>query len=408
MNHLPHLSVSPVAIANVITRFLSKRLISHALVCLLVLTAFTSHSFALSVNTHIQAGHDSNPYTLADKFDPKSASFVQLKAALKQKVTKKLKVSVAVNSKQYSSDAKDADSNRAKLALKYRSRIGKDKKSNVTLEADMGAFDKTYVSHSTGKVGVFGNQEIADRYDYQWWSTSATLSKKISRALTFNVGTELLTKDYEDLGLDGLSNFDYQQLTFSSRWRYRFSKSHRSVINLALAKRKFDDKREISITGKTLDNTDLMYTHKNISLSHRYKASKYLTLRGKLSYFDQQDSGEGYYDYDRISAQFAVRYRLFSLSSLQAKIDYRKDDYERDSSKTSSSPDEEERLSERKGSTLSLRFESRLPFKHLLSKRRAKAYPTAFVQWENTNIDANDENYTYDRQRVTAGVFFHF
>jgi len=375
---------------------------------LLLMITLTNNGFSLELNSKLSGGYDSNPSTLADKFDPEAAIFARIRATVSQKITSNLKTSISVNSRRYNSDGENSDTNRSKLSLKYRDTIGEKMKSKLTLSADIGTFDKTYVSHTTGNIGTFSGQDLSDRYDYQWWSTSASLSKKITRRLTANFGSEMLVRDYEDYDIAGLSNFDYRQLTFSTRWRYRFSKSHRSILNLGLSKREYDDKRELTLTGTTIENSDLMYTHQNVSLSHRYKFNRYLTIKGSASYFSQQDSGQGYYDYIRLSSQLAIRYKVLPLSNIQLKFDYRKDDYERADAQNNNQQDEGDTLSKKETRSVSLRFESQLPFKMLLGKRPTKSYPTLYALWQNKSIEANDANYTYDRQQIQAGILFHF
>ncbi len=375
---------------------------------LLLMMLLSNNGFSLTLNSNISGGHDSNPSTLADKFNPEASTFVRIRATVSQKITSNIKTKISVNSRQYSSDGKNADTNRSKLSLKYKDTIGKKIKSTLTLTANIGTFDKTYVSHTTGNIGTFSGQDISDRYDYQWWSTSASLSKKITRRLTANFGSEILARDYEDYDIAELSNFDYRQLTFSTRWRYRFSKSHRSILNLSLTKREFDDRREASITGEKIENTDLRYTRQKLSLFHRYKISSRLTLEGELSYLSQRDSGEGFYNYTRKASKFSIQYRVLPLSNLQTQISYNNDGYKR-AETLSEGVSTEERFTDRKGLKLGLRFESKLPFKALLGKRSKNAYPTTFIQWEKKDVETNsDANYTYDRQQIQAGILFHF
>jgi len=107
-----------------------------------------------------------------------------------------------------------------------------------------------------------------------------------------------------------------------------------------------------------------------------------------------------------------------SLSNIQAKLKYLRDNYERDKCvqdeygqyycTTDEFAEDEEILSERNGITVTLRFESRLPFKKLLSRRKAADYPLLFLQWQQNRINANDDNYTFDRQQLEAGISFHF
>ena len=370
--------------------------------------ALSNNGFSLTLNSNISGGYDSNPSTLTDKLNPEAAAFSRIRATVSQKITSSIKTKISVNSRRYSSDGKNADTSRSKFSLKYKDKIGEKMKSTLTLSANIGIFDKTYVSHTTGNIGTFSGQDLSDRYDYQWWSTSGSLSKKITRRLTANFGAKMLVRDYEDYDIAGLSNFDYRQLTFSTRWRYRFSKSHRSILDLGLSKREYDDKRELTLTGTAIENSDLMYTHQNLSLSHRYRITRYLTVEGTASYFSQQDSGQGYYDYIRLSSQLAIRYRVLPLSNIQIKYNYHKDDYERAEAQKNNAQDEEDTLSRKEGRTVSLRFESKLPFKMLLGKRPTKSYPTLYAQWQNKNTEANDENYTYDRQQIQAGILFHF
>lgn len=374
----------------------------------LFMIIMSSNGHTLELNSNISAGYDSNPSTLADKFNPEAATFTRIRARLSQKISSNVKTSISVNGRLYNSDGENANTSRSKFSLKYKDRIGDKIKSTLNLSANIGVYDKTYVSHTTGNIGTYGGQDLSDRYDYQWWSTSASISKKITRRLTANFGSEILVKDYEDYDITGLSNLDYRQLTFSTRWRYRFSKNHRSILNLGLAKREYDDKREITLTGSTIENSDLIYTHQKASLSHRYKITRYLSLEGTASYFHQKDSGQGYYDYNRLSSKLALRYTFLPLSNVQIKLHFRKDDYNRGDAQNNNLQDEEDTLSTREGRTVSIRFDSKLPFKYLLGKRPIKSYPTLYTLWQNKSIEANDINYTYDRQQIQAGILFHF
>ena len=270
-----------------------KKSITQYLGFLLLMMALSNNGFSLTLNSNLSSGYDSNPSTLTDKLNPEAATFARIRATVSQKITSNIKTKISVNSRRYSSDGENADTSRSKFSLKYKDKIGEKMKSTLTLSANIGTFDKTYVSHTTGNIGTFGGQDLSDRYDYQWWSTSGSLSKKITRRLTANFGSKMLVRDYEDYDISGLSNFDYRQLTFSTRWRYRFSKSHRSILDLGLSKREYDDKRELTLIGTTIENSDLMYTHQNLSLSHRYRVTRYLTIEGTASYFSQQDSGQG-------------------------------------------------------------------------------------------------------------------
>ena len=375
---------------------------------LFLMVALSNNGFSLALNSNISAGYDSNPSTLAEKFNPEAATFVRVRATVSQKITSNIKTSINVNSRRYDSDGKNADTNRSKFSLKYKDKIGDKIQSTLSLTANIGVFDKTYISHTTGNIGTYSDQDLSDRYDYQWWSTSASISKKITRRLTANFGSEMLVRDYEDYDIAELSNFDYRQLTFSTRWRYRLSKYHRSILDLSLAKREFDDRREANLTGVKIDDSDLKYSRQKMSLSHRYKISSHLTLEGRLSYLSQRDSGGGFYNYTRKASQFSIKYRILPLSNFQTQVSYYKDGYQRignlDEDITT-----EERFTDRKGLKLGLRFESKLPFKALLGKRSKNAYPAIFIQWEKKDVETNsDANYTYDRQQIQAGILFHF
>ena len=393
---------------NPIRNIPMKKTTAQSISFLFLMVLLSNNGFSLTLNSNISSGYDSNPSTLADKFNPEGATFVRIRATISQKITSNIKTSINVNSRNYGSDGKNGDTNRSKISLKYKDKIGDTIKSTLSLAANIGMFDKTYVSHTTGSIGTYSDQDLSDRYDYQWWSTSASISKNITRRLTANFGSELLVRDYEDYDIAGLSNFDYRQLTFSTRWRYRLSKYHRSILDLGLSKREFDDRREASLAGVKIDDTDLKYSRQKISLSHRYKISSHLTLEGRLSYLSQHDSGGGFYNYTRKASKLSIGYRILPLSNFQTQISYYTDGYQRignlDDDVTT-----EERFTDREGLKLGLRFESKLPFKALLGKRSKNAYPAIFIQWERKNVETNsDTNYTYDRQQIQAGILFHF
>jgi len=320
------------------------------LFCGVIIASFAHCSYAVDIKAAISPGYDSNPYRLADNLDHDEAWFIDSNVLVSQRFGQ-FKISGRIKNREYENAFNDADVLTGSLKGLYKNKntlMGKKVTSKLGLET--GFKDKTYVSRSTGSVGVSGGQEIGDRYDYDYWkllgSSSIRLGQNVSTALTLKYNN----KRYDDQNLTGLSTLDYEQVNVLNTWTYRNKQRNKFGLTLAIGERDYDDKRQKIKTGALVPSSDLKYFYHSIELSHLCKLTPKLTADVGIKYEERTDNGFGYYDTDKILYSADVLYNLDTGVKLFLKTRY--EDYEYDNSSITNENDED--LPGKQGYTLKL------------------------------------------------------
>ncbi|MBV1875896.1 MAG: hypothetical protein KUG50_04645, partial [Cycloclasticus sp.] len=130
------------------------------IICGAIAASLVGTAHAFEIKGEISPGYDSNPYRLSDSLDDGEAWFVDTNVFANQKFGN-FKLSGALKNRAHEGSFNNADVFTGKLKGRYKSKyrvMGKKLTSSATLET--GFKDKTYVSRTTGKVGVFSGQKI--------------------------------------------------------------------------------------------------------------------------------------------------------------------------------------------------------------------------------------------------------
>ena len=357
-----------------------------------LLTLACTQAQAATLDAELAIGHDSNPFTLADKFNPESAIFIDTKLRARQQL-EAIRLTAQIDHRAYDGLSGNGDNTRSKLEARYRTRYEiADKKTISYLTFDYVDRDKTYVSHATGLPGTFSSQSIDDRYDYSRLGIEAKTRIYLDKKLKTDISLAIQNRDYQDYNIPGLSDFDYQQIDLSNGWSYEKDKKNTLEFDIKLSQRTYDNKRERELDGATISGTDLEYDMYSMSFAHEHIFSEKYLSELKLYMANRSDSGPGYYDTSDLRLTAKLRYSMDKKTDFDTSLTYR--DYEYDNN-VIIDPDDEGNPG-KKGYTLRLEMNKEIN----LSKTPGEFF--AGLRYDD--YDSNDSNYIYDRLQIFAGI----
>lgn len=361
-----------------------------------LLALASSHALAATLDAELALGNDSNPFTLADTFNPESAAYIDTKLRARQQL-ESLRLTAQIDHRAYDGLSGNGDNTMSKLEARYRSRykIG-DNRTISYFSLEYADRDKTYISHATGLPGTFSSQSIEDRYDYSRVGIKAKTNIYLDKQLKTDITLAMQNRDYEDYNISGLSNFDYQQVDLSNGWSYEKDEKNTFNFDIKLSQRTYDDKRERDLVGDTIAGTDLQYDMYSMSLAHEHIISKKYQSELKLYLANRSDSGPGYYDTSDLKLTALLRYSPDEKTEFDTSLTYR--DYEYDNN-VIIDPDDEGNPG-KNGYTLRFKMTKEMD----LSQTPGELF--AGLRYDD--YDSNDSNYIYDRLQVFAGVKVKF
>ena len=309
------------------------------LICGAFIASLAGVAAAVEIKGEVTPGYDSNPYRLSDDLDDGEAWFVDTNVFIKQKLGK-ITVNGSVKNRAHDGAYRDADVLTGKLKGQFKTKykvMGKGVMSKLGVES--GFKDKTYVSRTTGKVGLSGGEKIEDRYDYAYWKLGASSSIKVTKKLKSTLGVSYNNKSYDDQNIVGLSNLDYEQTGLLNTWSYKESKHSKFKLELGISEREYDNKRQKSKSGALIAGSDLKYYYHHIALSHKHALTPKLKAELGVKYEQRSDNGSGYYDTDKLIYSAAAFYKIRPTTTLFAKYSY--EDYEYNNNLTTDENDED-------------------------------------------------------------------
>jgi len=367
----------------------------------LVLGAFIASlaggAVAVEIKGVVAPGYDSNPYRLSDDLDSGDTWFVDTNVFVKQRLGN-VTLKGSVKNRAHEGSFRDADILTGKLKGQYKTKyilMGKGVTSKLGMES--GFKDKTYVSRTTGQVGLSGGEKIEDRYDYAYWKLGASSAIKLTKKLKSALGVSYNNKSYDDLNVMGLSKLDYEQTGLLNTWSYRQSKKSKFKLALGISEREYDNKRQKSKSGVLIAGSDLKYYYHHVALSHKHALTPKLKAELGMKYEQRSDNGSGYYDTDKLIYSAAAFYKIRPTTTLFAKYSY--EDYEYKNGVTTDENDAD--LPGRQGYGVKLGVEKDL--------NKLINFPAhGFMGVRIDNYDSNDPFYEYDRYQVFAGIKLSF
>lgn len=270
-------------------------------------TFFNALTYAFEVRLQPEMGYDTNPLSLADRFNVTSSLYFDANARLRYDFDK-YRIEGRVYQTHYFSE-ENANTNSYYVSGRYRTTHKMfDLKTRSQVIFRYRNSDKTFVSKNTGEVATFAGESIADRYDRTeievYGNSKIYLNKRVDTRIRYS----LLTRDYKDFAIVGLSNFDYTLWEVSNEWVYAPNKAQEFFLELGLGLRDYDNKAQRELTGATIENTNLRYNSNNITAQYSHALSNNIEIELAHTISEQRDNGSGYYDFNNNETSVAVSY----------------------------------------------------------------------------------------------------
>ena len=369
----------------------------HQIIYLLTMLLATN-AFAVELKAMLSPGYDSNPYKLADNLDNDESFYLDTNVSLKE-IFGKFEITGRLNNRAYEGALDNADVFSGYMRGRYKTGHQLlNKKFKSELNVDYGFKDKTYVSRSTGTVGVFSGQKISDRYDYEYWKISGKSAIQLTKGIKTGLELTFQQKEYDDQNILGLSNLDYEQIGLTNSWKLKQSKASSYKLDLSIGERDFDNKRQKSISGALIAGSDLKYYFHKLKASHRHKITKNIKVDLALKYEERTDNGSGYYDTEELKLYADIDYKISKGMKAYVDTSYTDREYQNN---TSSADENDQDEAGKKGYSIKLGLEKDLML--------YESMPViAFIGAQYDNYDSNDPIYEYERYQVFTGVKVEF
>lgn len=351
---------------------------------------------AVDVKLNMATGLDTNPFTLSDEFSPDSAFFVDAKVIAKHRAENGLGVKASWQERVYEGGESDADNRTVSLAgdIKRNTEIGNTKIS-YWARIKYSDYDKTYVSHLTGKVGESGGESLADRYDWNAWDTNAGISFEVNNEIDLDLSVDFRDRDYEDYQALGQSNLDYDHWSLKGRVTYSPDKENRLRASYRYREREYNNRLGKDLTGNDVAGSNLEYEYHLVNISWRHKFDKLQSMTLSAAYEMRDDNVSGYYDQTNKKVQISYANKLSKTHRVNAKLAYK--DYSYDNNEVLASLEGSEPINSKKGYALEVDYAYRLS-----DEEKNPWWLVASVSYED--YDSVNENYVYDRALFSMGI----
>jgi len=367
----------------------------------LMLCVFLAHSLVAfassdkSVNLTATYGVDDNPFNLSEPLKGVEQNFLFSEVRARANYNKLFYFSARADKTVYEDDPRaDEFNGYAAIRLSSRFKISKQK-FRYKIGGNYRIKDKTFVSKVTGLVGTYRNQSIADRYDSVQTNLNAEISYIVTKNLRFDLSYENRNKDYEDVLVEGASNFDYLHDRYLLEMEYKPSKVGRFFINGSFKQREYVDKRGKDLFGDDILGTDLVYDYSTLNLGYVYRPSNRVRWRYTYNYEERRDNNSGYYNATGGHLAISARHQFGDYQFLTAKAKYSK--FSLINQIEQSEEELEEQANDRKGLRLTLGYE--WVFAALFDTNIA-----LYTELEYHNFESFDPTYTYESRKLSLGV----
>lgn len=354
-----------------------------------------SSGHALELSTNFRYGIDSNPKSLSDRHNPSQDNFVYGDVKVTANYEKRLYLKAQAKRVEYSDDDR-ASWSKVGVDIDYKSKFKVGKQTvKYQLSIDAADRDSTYVSKSTGLIGVFGGQSIADRYDSRTTNFNAEMSYRTKQKTKFTLGYQRRNKDYEDFSIVGLSDLDYRHNKVNLDIDYRLSDVSRMIFELSKIDRKYLDRRADSSDGSDIPGTDLELNYTGYKLGYIFKPDKKIRWKYAINFLERSDNNSGYQDNEYTTMAISLRYKMESARQIAATLKYSDISYLNQRATAANSFEEEDR--EKKG------FKLKLNYLHPLGKQTG-SLPIFFAELNVADFDSLNPDYEYQQTSLSAGL----
>ena len=352
------------------------------------------------VTATIEAGYDDNPFKLSDQLNNDEGAFVDAELRIEQPLGNGFAIDARANHLMYDNNDQDADRTDYSATLEYEF-DGElfDNPAEYLLHGRLTGTNRTFVSRISGDVGVFGGQQIADRFDHNSIELRGRLDLETSEQTLLRLQLDGRNRRYEDLTNLGLSNLDYSQIIANAQWRYRPSDAHDIRLGASLGQRSHDNREGRDLNGNFVTGSNLDFTFVGASASWKFEFAEGQDIRISYDFDTREDNVAGYFDTTRHKLTLRYRYRPDKKNRFGAQIAY--SDFDYDNIPASAIVNNEENLGPNDG------------FRAALSYDRKLFDDDERSVWLQTDITFDDfespnTNFTYDRSMFKAGIKVEF
>ena len=348
------------------------------------------------VEGNLALGFDDNPFRLSDAFDAREAGFADVEARWRPEFGGGFSADVRAGAVTYGGDAEDANQTTYSAQLRYeveQTLLGLP--TEHQLQAKYSGVDKTFVSRSTGVVGVFGGQEIEDRFDSQGFDGRYRADLDLSDTVFLRVQLEGRSRTYEDYSALGLSNLDYTQYRARTRLRFRPNDSHDVQLNALFGRRVFDDRRVRDLNGAFIANSDMEWEFVEIGGRWKFEFADKQDIQLSYGHAMRSDNEAGYYDTATNEVSLRYRNRAMDANKFSAEIGYVDLDFENISDVQILN--NEEAVGPKQGPRFKVEYERTL----IDNGDNEVAFVVSAI---HEDFDSLNADFEFDRSRILIGI----
>ena len=352
------------------------------------------------VTATIETGHDDNPFRLSDDLNNDEGAFIAAEVRLQQPLGNGFAFDGRVSHTAYDNNDQDADRTSYSATLEFESDSELfDMPAEFLVHARASGSDRTFVSRSTGDVGVFGGQQIADRFDHNSIELRGRVDFEVTEQSMLRLQLDARSRKYEDFTNLGLSNLDYNQVYAHARWRYQPTDAHDIRIGGSLGQRNHDDREGRDLNGNFVTGSNLDFTFFNANASWKYEFTDSQDVRFAYDFDNREDSVAGYFDTTRHKLALRYRYRPDKQNRFGAQIAY--SDLEYDNIPASAIINNEENVGPNDGFSASLSYD-----RELFEKDDQSVWLITELTYDD--FESPNPNFTYNRTLFTIGLKAEF
>lgn len=364
---------------------------------LALLTCFPAFA---EVTATVESGFDDNPFRLSEQFNDNEGGFFDSELRFRQGLGNGFRVDARARYLAYTGTEEDADRFIYSALLEYENDTNWfGKKVDYSLRGRVNGIERTFVSRSTGQVGVFSGQEIGNRFNYVSFDGRARADVALNPKTRLRLQLDSRVRRYDDLTDLGLSNLNYNQVYGRGIVRYRPNDDHELNFGAAVGQRNHLNRLGRALDGTFVPDSNLNFTFFEAEARWKYEFIEGHDVQLSYDYRSRSDSVSGYFGTNLHRAGLRYRYRPNRDNRFTARFEYGDLDFV--NIPAEAIINNEENVGPNNGFTIAGSYSRRL------SKGETHDL------WLDIGVSYDDyeslnTNFTFDRLLARAGLTFQF
>ncbi|MET1255595.1 hypothetical protein [Aliikangiella maris] len=339
-------------------------------------------------------GIDSNPLGLSDELEFEDETFALAGFYSNSQLFDWVFWDISVEKAQYFDDARiDWFTYWADVKLAHDFSI-----KTVPFAFELGGktqhFDETYVDTRTGRIAVYQEQSIADRFDRDVEAYYFQLSYPMSTRGHIGLTYSEQKNDYQDYAIDELDNLDNDEVTTQLSFVFYPAQFSEFYLNFSETKREYLMRQDRDLAGELIAETVLQFHDYITDIGFRYLPSERNQWQFGFSYTNRSSQGTQYYDSQRGQLFIEGEFNLADFHRLKTRLDYQTFFYDESLGQTMAYFEKDD--IDRHGATLSIEYT--LTLATLLD-----SHLSFYGRLSASQFESNDRRYAFERQQIMAG-----